>query len=145
MKIHRFVVLCPFLCHPQITLLMLSSSRTKRFMFSSLDHSISNNPKIKREFICSVGNIFHRKNTSRNFCGKYFPPFFSFPLIHLLLEVSFPESNKSSARSIQLFCLSTTAAIPALVTSWPHPGWPRPALVPSWPHSGWPCPALVTS
>ena len=37
-----------------------------------------------------------------------------------LLEVSFPESTKSSAKSIQLYCLSTTATLPALRTSWPH-------------------------
>ena len=31
--------------------------------------------------------------------------------------------------------------LPALATSWPHPGWPRPALAASWPHPGWPRPA----
>ena len=53
-----------------------------------------------------VENIFHRFLASRLFICS--------------LEVSFPESTKSSAKSIQLFCLSTTAALPALVTSWPH-------------------------
>ena len=62
-----------------------------------------------------VENIFHRFLASRLFI--------------CLLEVSFPESTKSSARSIQLFCLSTTAALSALATSWPHPGWPCTALV----------------
>ena len=76
-------------------------------------------------------NIFHRFLASRLFI--------------CLLEVSFLAANKSSARSIQLFYLSTTAALPALVTSWPHPGWPCPALAASWPHSGWPRPALVAS
>ena len=51
-------------------------------------------------------NIFHRFLASRLFI--------------CFLEVSFSESAKSSARSIQLFCLSTTAAIPALATSWAH-------------------------
>ena len=51
-------------------------------------------------------NIFHRFLASRLFI--------------CFLEVSFSESTKSSARSIQLFCLSTTAALPALATSWAH-------------------------
>ena len=71
-------------------------------------------------------NIFHRFLASRLFI--------------CFLEVSFSESTKSSARSIQLFCLSTTAALPALATSWAHPGWPYPpypALAASGPHPGW--------
>ena len=64
-------------------------------------------------------NIFHRFLASRLFI--------------CFLEVSFSESTISSARSIQLFCLSTTAAIPALATLWAHQDglvqhWrPRPA------------------
>ena len=76
-------------------------------------------------------NIFHRFLASRLFI--------------CFLEVRFSESTKSSARSIQLFCLSTTAALPALATSWAQSGWPRPASAASWPHSGWPYPALVAS
>ena len=51
----------------------------------------------KREFICSVENIFHRKKVSSNFCGKYFPPFFSFPHIHLL-------SRSQFSRKYQIEC-----------------------------------------
>ena len=76
-------------------------------------------------------NIFHRFLASRLFI--------------CLVEASFLAADKSSVRSIQLFYLSTTTALPALVTSWPHPGWPCPALAASWPHSGWPRPALVAS
>ena len=85
----------------------------------------------RREFIWSVGNIFHLNPAI--FVENIFHRFLASRLFICFLEVSFSESTKSSARSIQLFCLSTTAALPALATSWAH----QDGLVQHWQPRSW--------